>query len=162
MRNLVALGIASLMFCRVAGAEDAAPAASEHVALAATEVKWGAPPPVFEKGASFAVLSGDPTKAGPYVVRLQMPSGYKIAPHWHPTDENVTVVSGSVGFGMGDKIDNGAMKTLGAGGYTLMPASMHHYAVAQTSSVVQVHGTGPFALTYVNPADDPSTRPATK
>ena len=76
-----------------AGQEAKAPA---HVVTAAAEIKWGDPPPVFERGASFTVMSGDPSKPGLFVVRLKMPAGYKINPHWHPTDEHVTVLSGAV------------------------------------------------------------------
>jgi quercetin dioxygenase-like cupin family protein len=108
------------------------------------------------------VISGDPSKPGLYVVRLRMPAGYKIAPHWHPTDEHVTVVSGNFALGMGEKFDKTALKTLPAGGYALLPAEMRHYAMATTAATVQVHGQGPFALTYVNAADDPSKRASAK
>jgi quercetin dioxygenase-like cupin family protein len=144
----------------VAGADE--PTVPAHVAVAPADLKWGEPPPVFEKGASFAVVSGDPGKAGMFVVRLKLPAGYKIAPHWHPTDEHVTVLSGTFGIGMGDKIDMAALKKLPAGGYALLPATMHHYAVAIGEATVQVHGMGPFALTYVNPSDDPSKRPGAR
>ena len=107
-----------------------------------------------------AVVSGDPGKAGTFVVRLKAPAGFKVAPHWHPTDENVTVISGTFALGMGEKFDAAALKAAPAGGYGLMPAEMRHFAMAKTAVVVQVHGTGPFALTYVNPADDPSKRVA--
>jgi quercetin dioxygenase-like cupin family protein len=126
----------------------------------AAEITWGDPPPVFEKGASFAVVSGDPGQPGLFAVRLKMPAGYRIAPHWHPTDEHVTVLSGTLALGMGDQLDEKAMKELPSGGYALLPAEMHHYALAKTDAIVQVHGVGPFALTYVNPADDPSKRTA--
>jgi quercetin dioxygenase-like cupin family protein len=108
----------------------------------------------------FALVSGDPTKAGPFVIRLKVPAGYKIAPHWHPTDENVTVISGTFAIGMGEKFDETKMKTLPAGGYAQMPAEMRHYAMAKTATVVQVHGVGPFVLNYVNPADNPAKPPA--
>ena len=85
-----------------------------------------------------------------------------IAPHWHPTDEHVTVVSGTFALGMGDKFDKKQMKELPAGGYALLPAQMRHFAYAKTDAIVQVHGMGPFALTYVNPADDPSKRAPAK
>jgi quercetin dioxygenase-like cupin family protein len=111
---------------------------------------------------SFTVVSGDPGKPGLYVVRAKMPAGYKIAPHWHPTDEHVTVLSGTFAFGMGEKFDRASMKALPAGGYALMPADMRHFAMATTAATIQVHGQGPFALTYVNPADDPSKRAPTK
>jgi anti-sigma factor ChrR (cupin superfamily) len=133
---------------------------SAHVAVVPDDIKWGSPPPVFEQNAGFTVISGDPSKAGLYVVRLKMPAGYKIMPHWHPTDEHVTVISGTFAAGMGDKFDEASMKAFPAGGYALMPAEMHHYAMAKTECIVQVHGMGPFALTYVNPADDPSKRAA--
>ena len=91
-----------------------------------------------------------------------MPAGYKIAPHWHPTDEQVTVLSGTVAFGMGDKAVVAEMKDVPAGGYALMPATMHHYFMSKTAAVIQVHGIGPFAITYINPADDPRQTPSSK
>ena len=133
-----------------------------HVTSTAADLKWGDPPPVFEKGATFALVSGDPSKEGLYVVRLKMPAGYRINPHWHPTDEHVTVLSGTFAVGMGEKFDKATMKDLPAGGYALLPAEMRHFAMAKTASVVQVHGPGPFTLNYVNPADDPTKRHATK
>ena len=149
---LISLGVA----CGIAGAQEAKGPA--HSLVAPSEIKWGAPPPVFEKEASFAVISGDPGKPGLFVVRLKMPAGYKIAPHWHPTDEHVTVLSGTFALGMGEKFDKPSMKGLPVGGYALLPAEMRHFAMATTAATVQVHGQGPFALTYVNPADDPSKR----
>jgi quercetin dioxygenase-like cupin family protein len=150
---LMALGIV----CGIASGQEAKPA---HVVVAPSELKWGDPPPVFEKGASFALVAGDPSKPGHYAVRLKMPAGYKIAPHWHPTDEHVTVISGSFALGMGEKFDQKNMKTLPQGGYAIAPANMRHYAMATTDAIVQVDGQGPFMLTYVNPADDPSKRAA--
>jgi hypothetical protein len=127
-----------------------------HIAMTGDEVKWGPAPPVLQKGAMLAVVSGNPTTAGPFVIRLKVPAGYKIAPHWHPTDENVTVISGTFALGMGEKFDETKMKDLPAGGYAQLPAEMPHYAMAKTAAVVQVHGVGPFVLNYVNPADNPA------
>jgi len=107
-------------------------------------------------GAKLAVLSGDPSKSEPFVLRAQLPAGYTVAPHWHPTDEHVTVLAGTFAFGMGDVLDKAALTDVPAGGYALMPAQMHHYAVAKTAATIQVHAMGPFAITYVNPTDDPS------
>jgi quercetin dioxygenase-like cupin family protein len=146
----------------VVGFVAAQAAKTPHVLVTAPEIKWGQPPPVFERDASFAVISGDPGKSGLFVVRLKMPAGYKIAPHWHPTDEHVTVLSGTFALGMGEKFDKTAAKEIAAGGYALLPAEMRHFAFAKTAATVQVHGMGPFALTYVNPADDPSKRPTAK
>lgn len=133
-----------------------------HIALTAAEVKWGPAPPSLPKGAQIAVISGNPGQSGPFAIRLKFPAGFKIAPHWHPTDEHVTVLSGTIGFGMGDKFDAAAMKVLSAGSYAMMPAEMRHFARAKTTTIVQVHGTGPFVLNYVNPADDPSKANPTK
>ena len=155
-------GWLAIVLMVVGGARADEVKAPAHVAVAPADLKWGEPPPVFEKGASFTVVSGDPGRAGLFVVRLKLPAGYKIAPHFHPTDEHVTVLSGTFGVGMGDKIDMAALVKLPAGGYALMPASMHHYAVAIGKATVQVHGMGPFALTYVNPGDDPSKRSGVK
>jgi anti-sigma factor ChrR (cupin superfamily) len=102
------------------------------------------------------VLDGDPFKDGSsYTLRLKMPDGYKIPPHWHPTDENVTVLSGTLGAGMGDKFDRAKGQLMKPGGFVTMPHGMHHFAWAKGPTVVQVHGVGPFAFTYVDPADDP-------
>jgi Domain of unknown function (DUF4437) len=122
------------------------------------DIKWGPAPPFFPKGAEFAVLSGDPGKDGLYVVRLKMPAGYKIPAHNHPTTENVTVVSGNFHIGMGDQLDEKKGIELTSGGYGEAPAKMNHYAWVTSPTIVQVHGQGPFAITYVNPADDPSTK----
>ncbi len=128
---------------------------STHVMINPVQVKWGAPPPAFRPGAKFAVISGDPGTAGPFTVRLKLPAGYRISPHWHPTDENVTVISGTFSLGMGDKFDRASTTTLTAGGYALLPAEMRHFAWTRGGATVQVHGTGPFVLNYVNAADDP-------
>jgi hypothetical protein len=133
----------------------AAAAATGHVMVTPVQVKWADGPPFLKKGAKFTVLSGDPGAAGPFTIRLRIPAGYRIAPHWHPTDENVTVISGTFSLGMGEKFDAASMKTLPAGGYAVLPAEMRHYAMSKGGATVQVHGTGPFAITYVNATDDP-------
>lgn len=122
------------------------------------EIKWGPAPPVLPAGAGLAVLAGDPAGTGPVTLRLKMPAGYRIPPHWHPTDERVTVISGTLGIGMGDKLDKKHAKVLKAGGYAVAPANMHHFAWTKTGAVVQVDLMGPFQITYVNPADDPSKK----
>ena len=137
-------------------ADAAGPPPSKPLVLPASGLTWGPPPPVLPAGAKMAVVSGDPGKAEMYAVRLQIPAGYKIAPHWHPTDEHVTVLSGTFGLGMGETF--GQVKDLPAGSYALLPANMRHYAMAVTPATVQVDGMGPFAINYVNAADDPSKK----
>ncbi len=121
------------------------------------EPKWGPAPAVFPAGAQMAVMQGNPGKAEPFTVRLRFPSGYIIAPHTHPTDENLTVISGTFHVGMGKKFEKATMMTINAGGFATAPANEAHYAEAQGLTVVQVHAMGPFALTYVNPSDAPRT-----
>ncbi|MGH8286688.1 MAG: DUF4440 domain-containing protein [Steroidobacteraceae bacterium] len=135
--------------------ETAKPTPSQHAVVAASAVTWGDPPPALPRGAKSAVVSGDPTKAGPFVLRVQFPRGYRVPPHSHPTDENVTVISGTVALGWGEKFDETAMEDVAAGGYALLPAKMPHFAMAKTAATFQIHGMGPFDLSYVNAADDP-------
>src|SRR3954451_17823601 len=149
------LTILALLCAMLVAAQDKTPASS-HVLVEGGQVTWGPVPPVLNKGAQLAVLSGNPGAAGPFVIRLQLPAGYKIAPHWHPTDEHVTVISGTFSLGMGDHFDANATKPLAQGGYALLPAEMRHFAWTKDGATVQVHGMGPFVLNYVNPADDPS------
>jgi quercetin dioxygenase-like cupin family protein len=127
-----------------------APAASK-----APDLQWGPSPPVFPAGAQMAVLQGNPGTASLFTVRLRFPNGYKIAPHTHPTDEHVTVIKGTFLVGMGASVDRKSMLTLHSGGFATAPANHAHYAVAEGQTEVQVHAMGPFAMTYVNPADDP-------
>ena len=88
-----------------------------------------------------------------------MPDGYKIPPHWHPTDERIVVLQGTLGMGMGEKFDAGAGRELPAGSYAVMPAGARHFAWAKGETVIQVSAVGPFEITYVNPADDPRKTP---
>lgn len=122
-------------------------------------LKWGPAPPVFPKGATMAVVSGDPSKAAMFTIQLSMPDGYRIAPHFHPTDESVEIKSGTFLVGMGDTFDESKTNTMKAGEKGSIPAQMHHYAEAKGKTVVAVTAMGPFVLTYVNPADDPQKKP---
>lgn len=123
------------------------------------EVKYGPAPNFLNPGAQLAVLEGDPTApTGDFTVRLKMPPGYKISPHWHPHRENVTVISGNLKVGMGDKFDESKMTTFPAGSFAFMDPDMHHSVMANGEVVVQVHGMSPLQINYVNPSDDPSKK----
>jgi quercetin dioxygenase-like cupin family protein len=132
-----------------------AAAADDHVAVSADQVKWGAAPPSLPKGAQIAIISGDPTKEGLYVVRLKLPAGYKLPPHVHPNDEHVTVISGTFNIGMGATFDDKKGHALKAGGFAKAPKGVQHYAWFPEETVIQLHGAGPQGVTYVNPDDDP-------
>jgi quercetin dioxygenase-like cupin family protein len=147
---------AALAISSLALALDEKPAAkSEHVMFAAADLKWGDAPASLPAGAKAAVLAGDPAKAGPFTIRLQMPAGYKVPAHTHPTEERITVISGTAQFGAGPKFDDAAAHDLAAGGFTVMPVGMQHFAGSKAGCVLQVESTGPFEIKYVNPADDP-------
>jgi len=133
-------------------------ASAMDMTAAPAAVKWGAGPPALPPGAQLAVISGDPGKDGPYVLRVKLPAGYAVPPHSHPSDENVTVLSGTFHFAMGDKLDKTKGETVSAGGFFRAEKGMHHYAWASSPVVIQIHGIGPFAIVYVNPADDPRNK----
>jgi quercetin dioxygenase-like cupin family protein len=133
-------------------AQTAAAAKSKSKSSA---LKWGPAPGVFPPGARMAVVSGDPTKSGQFVIELSMPAGYKIPPHFHPTDEVVQVKKGTFLVGMGDTFDGAKAKAMKVGAKGTVPAQMHHFAMAKVATTVSVTAVGPFAMTYVNPADNP-------
>jgi quercetin dioxygenase-like cupin family protein len=154
-RCLVVLASAGVF---VAVAVAAVSAQSQaHVIQTPAEAQWGTAPPMLPVGAQIAVLAGDPGKPAPYAIRLKFPANYAIPAHSHPTDEHVVVVTGALTFGMGDKLaKSAANKTLGVGGFALMPAGMNHFAyTAGAETTIVLYGQGPVEFKYVNPADDP-------
>lgn len=138
-----------------AHAAGTAPAGHDHALQSLASANWGPAPPFLPAGAQIAVLAGNPMAAEPFAVRLKFPAGYVIPAHSHPTDENVTVVSGQLFMGMGDRVDRGAARPLGIGGFARMPANANHYAFAKKETTIVLHGIGPVEFKYVNPADDP-------
>jgi len=155
-KHFIAMLIAVLggvaMVC-ITGAQ----AGSAKHAFTPDSVPW-APAPVFMRpGAQLAVLEGDPSASnGDFTIRLKMPDGYRIAPHWHPKRENVTVLSGTLKVGMGDRFDESKMGDFPAGSFAYLDPDMHHYVMASGEVVVQVHGMSPLQINYINPEDDPS------
>lgn len=97
----------------------------------------------------FETLSGDPAKAGPYVIRIHAEAGYIIMPHVHPEDENIVVVQGSWAAGMGERFNRQALEPMEVGTYALLPKKMAHFALSKTETIIQVHGLGPFTPSYV-------------
>ena len=153
MKNiLTALSVA------VAGACLGVPASwaesAHHMMTTADELKWADAPSV-PIGAKVAVIEGPLSEAGPITFRLKFPADYKLPAHWHPGIEHVTVISGTFHMGAGDKLDASKTKPLSAGSVAIMQPKTHHFAWTQEETIVQVHGVGPWAINYVNPADDP-------
>lgn len=146
---ILGAGIAAIF---VAGAIASDP--HHHTVSDASHLKWTAPA-AYAKGAQFAIVHGDPTKDGMYVVRLKVPAGFRIAAHTHPNDENVTVLSGTFHIGTGDVLDEKKGQAIKPGGYAYVAKGMRHYAWFSEDTVIQLHGMGPQGIAYVNPADDP-------
>jgi hypothetical protein len=160
----ISFGIARPLGAQAATQKKPAPAASsaKHVLMNPADLKWGPQPPGLPAGGQAAVVDGDPSKPGvAFTLRAKLPDGYRVPPHWHPTDEYLTIISGSLLAGMGDTLNETATTTLGVGGFAKMPSKMHHFVIAKGATEIQVHGVGPFAITYVNPKDDPRTKTTT-
>jgi hypothetical protein len=119
------------------------------------KVKWQDGPPSLPKGSQIAVLEGDPSKEGPFVFRLKLPNGYRVPPHVHPKKERVTVIQGTLNIGMGEKFDDKATDPMPAGTFGAWDAGMKHFAWTKGETVIQLHGTGPWTIQYLNPSDDP-------
>jgi quercetin dioxygenase-like cupin family protein len=120
------------------------------------DIKWGATPSL--PGAKFAVLQGPMSEAKQFVARIQFPDGYRIPPHFHSGIEHVTVISGTFAMGHGEKFDQGKLTPLKAGDVAIMQPKTPHYAMTTGATEVQIHGVGPWTLTYVNPKDDPRNK----
>lgn len=151
MRRAFALPAVALVL--MGGA--AALADTAHVMLGPDELKWVDGPPSLPKGAKFAVIEGKPSEPGPFTMRLKFPAGYKVPPHSHPAIEHVTVLSGLINFGMGDRFDADKSRPMRAGSFIVMPIGTNHFVEAKEEALIQLHGIGPWDVKYVNPEEDP-------
>jgi quercetin dioxygenase-like cupin family protein len=146
----------TLIIAAAAGlALPAAAAGQAHVMLEPDEIEWRAGPPSLPEGSEVALLHGNPSEEGVFVMRLRLPDGYAIPPHTHPGTEIVTVVSGEFHLGMGEVADRDAAQALGPGSFFAFDPGMAHYAFAQGETVVQLSAAGPWGIDYINPEDDP-------
>ena len=124
------------------------------------DLKW-ADAPSLPPGAKIAVIEGKMSEAQAFTVRLSFPANYKLLAHWHPAVERVTVLSGTFHMGTGDKPDRARTMPLTAGSIAIMQPKTNHFAWTKEETVVQLHGTGPWGITYVNEADDPRKKQKT-
>lgn len=122
------------------------------------DLKWT---PII-KGCDIANVEGDSSAEGaPFVLRIRCVDGSKIPAHWHPTDESVTVLKGTFLVGMGETFDEKKLETMNTGNFTTVPKEMRHFGMAKGELIVQVHGTGPFKVNWVNPSEVlPPDKPA--
>lgn len=163
MKNVLLAGtILPFLFTATAAAQtpeevdDQGP--DQHLTYSTGDVDWRDGPGSLEPGAQFAVLEGDPSAEGVFTMRIRMPDGYRISPHWHPNVERVTVLSGTFRLGSGETFDAAATTPLGPGSYTSMPPGMRHFVVTEGETVVQLTSIGPWTINYVDPDDDPRGR----
>lgn len=136
-------------------AQEPSPGQAQMHLYPAAELKWGRGPASLPPGAQVVVLEGDPAREGAFTMRLRLPDGYQVGPHYHSGVEHVTVIAGTFNVGVGDKFDKAATKPMRAGTFGYWPPPMRHFAWAEGETILQLHGSGPWTVTYVNPADDP-------
>lgn len=151
----VLAGLTALVTTRISADEPG----GAHLVLPADEVEWREGPPSLPPGAQMAIVEGDPTKAGLSLWRLRLPAGYRVAPHTHPVAERVTVLSGALRVGAGERFDPARTTLLTPGGHFRMPPRHAHYVVADEETVLQLTTEGPWGIIYVNPDDDPRRSP---
>lgn len=121
-------------------------------------ILWSKGPQALPAGAKMVVLEGDPSKPGPFTIRLKLPVGYQIPPHWHSQVERITVLEGTFQLGDGERFDPKALREMPTGSFAYVPTGHRHFATVKGESIIQLHGTGPWEIHYVNPADDPRGR----
>lgn len=156
MRNALAIVLAAGVVAGVAaGIQETGSSTKAEIQVTPMDIKWMDGPPSLPPGSKFAVLMGDPKKEGPFVMRLKLPADYKIMPHHHPGDENVTILSGALHISMGDTFDPMKAKSLPAGSYAMLPAKSNHFALFKEETVLQLNNLGPWDVVYANAADDP-------
>ncbi|HEX2827741.1 MAG TPA: cupin domain-containing protein [Burkholderiales bacterium] len=146
--------IATAVLLAVTASSAYAASADHHRIVRPSDLKWmdvkSLPP-----GAKVAVIEGDPNKEGFVTIRIKLPAGYKVAPHYHGTVERSTILSGTLYIGMGDKWEPQKATAMPPGTVLLMPPKQPHFAIAKEEVIFQLNVMGPWTVTYVNPADDP-------
>lgn len=126
------------------------------------ELKWVDGPATLPKGTKMVILEGDPATAGVFTMRIKFPAGMIVSPHFHTQTEHATVISGTLHIGIGENFDKAATRALPAGSFGFWSAGMKHFAWMEGETVLQLHGQGPWTITYVNAADDPRKAPGGK
>lgn len=151
--------LAALSFALGLGGFMAAPAwSAEYTAVMPPNIKW-ADAPSIGPGAKSAVIDGDPKSSGPFVMRIKVPPKTNIKVHTHPANENVTILSGTLYFAPGDKFDAKKATAFGPGSYFSIAAGKPMFAYSTDKEVViQLHGIGPWGISYVDPKDAPAKK----
>lgn len=158
--NLYKIGFSILLSMGVIGHSFAANETmdTKHEIFTPENISWKDGPDSLPKGAKISVLEGDPYQAGPFTFRIKLPANYVIPPHWHPIIEHVTVISGDIYLGMGETLKKEAADNIPVGGFAYMQPEMRHFVFTHNEAVIQLHGIGPWGITYVNQKDDPRNK----
>ena len=154
------LGMSLLIYATppIQAEESSAPNSSvtTHIMVAPEDIRWGECPPFLPKGGKCAVIEGDPQVPNAlFTLRSKLPDNYKIAPHFHPTDEHITVISGTFAMGLGKEYDEKSLKPMSTGSFMVMPKGKPHFALTRGETILQLHAVGPMIFTYINPDDNP-------
>jgi quercetin dioxygenase-like cupin family protein len=153
--GLIALAFTfSLHIVPVTQAADSHTMPRDHLMVEPNDLKWD-DLPTLPPGAKVALIEGPASEPVPFMMRLKFPADYKVPAHWHPAIEHLTVLSGIFNMGIGDKLDVTKTKALSPGGVMIIQPKIPHFAWTKEEVIVQVHGVGPWGVTYVDPADDP-------
>ena len=154
------LSLSSVAQTKPGSATSSLPAA--HIALRPDALRWtpmssdlmeGTPAFALAEPPQVSLLDGDPSQAGAqFTLRIRLAPGTRVPPHWHPTEEHITVLQGRFSLGMGDQYDEASLQELPTGSYASMPKGMTHFALATGDTIVQVHGVGPFKSVWVTPS----------
>src|SRR5262245_14308487 len=158
MRFVISVSLFSLLWLVIGVAADESGRPNDMGLYPAAEIKWHEGPPSLAQGAQMAELEGHPGVEGIFTMRLKMPDGFVVNPHYHSQIEHVTVISGTLHFGMGEEFERAKTRPMPAGSFGFWPVGMRHFAYTEGETVLQLHGRGPWTITYVNPADDPRGR----
>ncbi len=156
---IFAFAAAAVVLAPRVSSQEKKESADAHKIVHYGDLKWT---PIL-KGCDLAPVAGDPNAEGtPFVLRLRCADGTKIPAHWHPTDENVTVLKGTFLVGLGDSFDETKLQTMNVGNFATMPKEARHFAMSKGETIVQVHGAGPFKVNWVNPSEvqPPDAAPA--
>lgn len=148
---LVGFGAVLLFVAHIVSSTSGSPAVSRHAVLPLDDGAWHEGPKGMPTGVRFAAVTGDPAQPGPFVLRAELPPGYSIAPYRRSSDESIVVLTGSLKIGDGASFDSSQMRNFDSGSFVRLRAEEPHYATTDGGAVVQIMGTGPFALEYVRP-----------
>jgi hypothetical protein len=138
-----------------AGAVTDSHSTGEHIMINGKKLTWKTGPASLPAGIQMTMLEGDLSKAGPFTARLMVPANYRIPPHFHPAIEHVTVLEGIFFMGTGKELNQSTATELKTGDFAVMPIGFVHYAFTRDKAIIQLHGIGPWGITYINEADDP-------